>query len=138
VANEERGLHTQSAQAVAAEVVAYGGSARVGNVPGGTVFMVDPNFLTYTVTPLEIEVVVRRDAANDEAGFALKYESTRGFKSCGWTSVPGDGAWHTLKWRLEDAEFVGMYGYEFALDSDGPRYGRYAIRSVTVTKVGSW
>ena len=133
--NVERGLHTQSAAAVAADVVAYGGSARAGGVPGGSVFMVDPNFLCYRPTPVEIRVVVRRNAANDNAGFKLVYESTGGYKSPGWYTVPDNKEWHTVSWRITDAEFVGMWGYHFALESDGNQYNKYDIQSVTVTKL---
>ena len=134
--NVEKGLHTQSAANVAADVVLYGGSARAGSVPGGNVFMVDPNFLSYTSTPIEITVVVRRDAANDNAGFAIKYESTTGnSKSCGWFTVPESQDWTTMSWKITDAQFVSMYGFNFALDSDGNVYNKYSIQSVTVTKV---
>jgi hypothetical protein len=44
--NIEKGLHTMSGDALAEAVVAYGGSARAGSVPGGNVFMVDPDYLT--------------------------------------------------------------------------------------------
>jgi hypothetical protein len=131
----EKGLHTRAGAGVAAEVIAYGGSARAGSVPGGNVFMVDPNFLSYTPTPIEISVVVRRDEANDNSGFKLTYESTNGFKNCGWYTVPDNKEWHTVKWTLTDDEFVNMWGFNFSLDSDGNTYNKYYIRSVTVTKL---
>jgi len=134
--NVERGLHTQSAASIAADVLAYGGSARSGGVPGGTVFMIDPNFLTYSPEPVEITVVVRRNAANDNAGFKLNYESTSGYKESGWYTVPDNHTWHTNSWKLTDAQFVGMWGFNFSLDSDGNQYNRYDIQSVTVTKGG--
>ena len=134
--NVEKGLHTQTAMAVAADVILYGGSARAGSVPGGNVFMVDPNFLSYASTSIEITVVVRRDPANDNAGFALKYESTSSNnKSCGWYTVPEGKAWTKKTWRIDDARFVSMYGFNFALDSDGNTYNKYEIQSVTVTKL---
>jgi polysaccharide biosynthesis protein PslG len=135
VTNVEKGLHTQSAAAIAADVIAYGGSARAGGVPGGNVFMVDPNFLSYTSTPIEISIVVRRDAANDNAGFKLNYESTSGYKNFGWYTVPDNLEWHTVKWKITDAEFVSMWGFNFSLDSDGDQYNKYDIQSVTVTKL---
>ena len=134
--NVEKGLHTQSAASIAADVVAYGGSARSGSVPGGNVFMVDPNFLNYRTTPIEISVVVRRDAANDNAGFKLKYESTSGFKiSGGWYTVPDNQEWHTVKYKITDAEFNSMWAFNFSLDSDGNQNNKYDIQSVTVTKL---
>src|SRR5205807_1956764 len=86
--NIEKGLHTMSGAAVAEAVVAYGGSARAGSIPGGNVFMVDPDFMSYATTPIEITAVVRRNPANDNAGFKLNYESTTGFKNLGWYTVP--------------------------------------------------
>jgi len=132
--NTEKGLHTLAGDAVAAAVLAYGGSARAGSVPGGNMFMVDPEFLSYTTTPLEITVVVRRNAANDNAGFKLVYESTNGFKNCGWYTVPDNKQWYTKTWRIDDAQFINYWGYNFALDSDGKQYNKYFIQSVTVTK----
>ncbi len=134
--NVEKGLHTKSAETVAKDVLAYGGSARAGGVPGGNVFMVDPNFLCYTSTPIEITVVVRRNEANDNAGFKLVYESTTGYKNLGWYTVPDNKKWHTMKWKITDAQFVGMWGHNFSLNSDGDTYNKYAIQSVTVTKLG--
>ena len=127
--NVEKGLHTQSAESIAKDVVAYGGSARSGTVPGGNVFMVDPNFLSYTATPIEISVVVRRNAANDPATLRLTYESTSGYKNAEPYPVPDNKEWHTAKWKIDDAQFVSMWAYNFSLNS-----GNYCIQSVTVTK----
>jgi hypothetical protein len=133
--NHERGLHTLSGDAIAADVVAYGGPARAGGVPGGNAFVVDPSFLSYTSDPIEITVVVRRNPANDNAGFKLVYESTEGFKNFGWYTVPDNKQWHTKTWKITDAQFVGMWGYNFTLESDGNVYNKYYIQSVTVKKL---
>lgn len=134
-APEENGLHTLSGDAIGAAVLAYGGSGRAGNVPGGNAFVIDPGFLCHTPVPIEIKVEVRRNPANDNAGFKLVYESTDGFKNLGWYTIPDNLQWHTVTWRLTDAQFVGMWGYHFLLESDGNQYNRYFIRSVTVTKL---
>lgn len=132
----EKGLHTQSGADVAEAVIAYGGPARAGNVPGGNVFIVDPNFLSYASTPIEISVVVRRNPANDNAGFKLVYESTNGFKTAGsWYTIPDNREWHTHTWRIDDPQFVNYWGYNFVLESDGNQYNKYLIRSVTVRKL---
>ena len=135
----EQGLHTLSGDAVAQAVVAYGGSARAGNVPGGNLFIVDPAFLSYTTTPIEITAVVRRNEANDNAGFKLVYESTSGFKTAksGWYTVPDNKQWHTVRWRIDDAQFVNYWGYNFALESDGAKFNKYYLQSVTVEKRGN-
>lgn len=133
----EKGLHTRSGSAVAEAVVAYGGSARAGSVPGGSVFIVDPNFLSYAPTPIEITAVVRRNPANDNAGFKLVYESPSGFKTAGtWYTIPDNKQWHTVKWRIDDPQFVNYWGYNFNLESDGDKYNKYFLQSVTVTKLG--
>jgi polysaccharide biosynthesis protein PslG len=128
--NIEKGLHTQSAASIAADVVLYGGGARVGNVPGGNAFMVDPNFLTYTSTPIEITAVVRLDVANDPAKLELEYESDKGFKKAPVYDVPDNRDWHKATWRIHDEQFVGKWGFNFRLNS-----GNYVIKSVTVTKL---
>ena len=132
----EHGLHTLSGEAVAGAVVAYGGSARAGNIPGGNVFIADPEFLSYTPTPIEITAVVRRNENNDNAGFKLVYESTSGLKTAksGWFTVPDNKQWHTVRWRIDDAQFVNYWGHNFALESDGNQFNRYYLQSVTVTK----
>jgi hypothetical protein len=132
----EKGLHTRAGGAVAEAVVAYGGPARAGNVPGGSVFVVDPNFLSYESTPVEITAVVRRNPANDNAGFKLVYESPIGFKTAGtWYTIPDNRQWHTVRWRIDDPRFVNYWGFNFNLESDGDKYNKYFIKSVTVTKL---
>lgn len=132
----EQGLHTLSGDSTAQAVVAYGGSARAGSVPGGNIFIVDPAFLSYTCTPIEITAVVRRNEANDNAGFKLVYESPEGFKTAtsGWFTIPDNQRWHTVTWKIEDPRFVNYWGYNFALESDGNQYNKYYLQSVTVRK----
>jgi hypothetical protein len=128
--NVEQGLHTKSAESIAADVLAYGGSARVGTVPGGNVYMVDPNFLSYTTTPIEISAVVRRNANNDPATLTLTYESTGGYKQAKPFVIPDNTQWHTATWKIDDAQFVSQWAYNFTLNA-----GKYSIQSVTVRKV---
>ena len=85
--------------------------------------------------PIEITLVVRRNQANDNSGFKLTYESTDGSKNLGWFTVPDNKQWHTKTWKITDAQFVGMYGFHFSLDSDGNQFNKYVIQSVTVKKV---
>jgi polysaccharide biosynthesis protein PslG len=128
--NEEKGLHTLSGSAIAADVVLYGGSARAGNIPGGNAFAVDPNFLSYTSVPIEITVTVRRDAANRPASLTLEYESTTGYKKLPAFEVPDNQEWSKATWRINDAQFVNMWGFNFRYNS-----GSYFVQSVTVTKL---
>lgn len=132
----EQGLHSLSGDSVAQAVVAYGGSARAGSVPGGNLFIVDPGFLSYASTPIEITAVVRRNEANDNAGFKLVYESATGLKTAkeGWYTVPDNRQWHAVRWKIDDPQFVNYWGYNFALVSDGNAYNKYYLQSVTVRK----
>ena len=128
--NAEKGLHTQSAETIAADVLAYGGGARVGSVPGGNVYMVDPNFLSYTTVPIEISAVVRRNEKNEPAKLTLTYESTGGYKKAEPYEVPDNEKWHTATWKIDDAQFVSQWAYNFTLNS-----GKYVVQSVTVTRL---
>ena len=128
--NVEKGLHTKSAESVAADVIAYGGGARAGSVPGGNVYMVDSNFLAYTTVPIDISVVVRRNEKNDPAKLTLTYESTTGYKKADPYEVPDNEKWHTATWKIEDAQFVSQWAYNFTLNS-----GKYVVQSVTVTRL---
>jgi hypothetical protein len=130
----ERGLHHLSADAASTPVEAYGVRARDCSNSAGQSFTVDPGFMSYTTEPITVTVVVRRNAANDNAGFNLWYESTSGLRSTGsWYTIPGNDQWYTKTWTLPDAQFVGKWGYNFALNSDSPM--QYYLRSVTVSKL---
>ena len=128
--NVEKGLHTQSAASVAAAVVGYGGGARVGNVPGGNIFLVDPNFLSYDATPIEISIVCHRGPDNKPAKIGIEYESTSGYKKLPAYEIPESAEWSTAKWKITDAQFVSMWAYNFSISP-----GKYYIQSVTVTRL---
>jgi len=84
----------------------------------------------------DAEAVVRRNEANDNAGFNLTYESTSGLKGGpSWYTVPDNKKWHTVTWKLGDAQFVNYWGFNFSLNSDGNKFNKYYIQSVTVTKL---
>ena len=120
---------------IAADVVAYGGNARAGQVPkGGDTFLIDPNFLSYTPTPIEITAVVQKGPDAAPAKMEITYESPEardGYKKGQAYEVPDGANWTTLTWKLTDAQFVSMYGYNFSFSK-----GNYMLKSVTVTKVG--
>jgi hypothetical protein len=104
-----------------------------GALPGQS-FAVDPNFLSYTTTPIKITMVLRRAGAQ-AAGFNFGYESTSGFKGgFGWYTIPEGSGWTTRTWTLKDPQFVGKFGYHFSVNSDSPQHSAYRIRSVTVSK----
>ncbi|WOB11363.1 hypothetical protein [Piscinibacter gummiphilus] len=129
-ASADRGLHA----GVASVRLVAGEPARDASLSAVQAFTVDPNFLSYTTRPIRITAEVRRNGSAG-AGFNLKYESTTGTKGIGWNAVPAGDAWSTMSWVLNDAQFVGKWGYHFTFDSDSTQYSGYSIRSVTVTKL---
>jgi hypothetical protein len=114
------------------------------NVEGGSgaCFAVDPTFVSYTTTPIRITVMVRGHGSGD-AGFNLKYESDAPIASAdanglvgsadGWFHIEGT-TFREKSWSVPNARFVGMYGYNFCLDSDGPSHSQFSIRQVTVSR----
>jgi hypothetical protein len=128
--NIERGLHTQSGDAIAADVILYGGNARAGNVPGGNVYMVDPNFLSYDTVPIEITALVRRNEKNDPFKLTLEYESTSGYKKPEPFEIPEGQEWQKATWKITDPQFVSSWAFDFRFNS-----GKYSIQSVTVTRL---
>jgi hypothetical protein len=129
----ERGLHHLSADAASTPVEAYGVPARDCSKSAGQSFSVAPEFTSYTTEPITITVVVRRNAANDNAGFNLWYESTSGIRGTGeWYTIPGNDQWYTKTWTINDAQFAGKWGYNFMFNGDTPR--PYYLTSVTVSK----
>ncbi|MDA7882060.1 endo-1,4-beta-xylanase [Akkermansiaceae bacterium] len=129
------GLRSLASESIASDVVAYGGSARHGSIPGGNVFVVNPAFLSYDSVPIEISAVVRRNEKNENSGFKLVYESTTGFKTAGhWYTVPDNKKWHTVTWKIADPQFVNYWGYNFSLVSDGDTYNKYYLKSISVKK----
>jgi hypothetical protein len=133
--NIEKGLHMVNADTSSKSVTVDGGPARDCSVGSGVAFTVDPNFVSYTHTPMQISAVVRSISTNDHPGFNLKYESASGRKGIGWNFVPGTDRWYTLTWTLKDEEFVGNWGYHFSFDSDSKEHSNYYLQRVTVTKV---
>jgi hypothetical protein len=109
--NIEKGLHVVNAETSSRPVTVDGGPARDCSVGSGLAFTVDPNFVSYDHTPLQISAVVRKISGNDNPGFNLKYESASGRKGIGWNFVPAGDGWHNLTWTLTDDEFVGNWGY---------------------------
>jgi hypothetical protein len=128
--NVEKGLHTLSGDSIAADVVTYGGNARVGTMAGGNVFLIEPTFLTYTSTPVEISIVCRRDPKNTPARIQVEYESITGYKKLEGYNIPENADWQTATWKITDTQFVGKWGFHFRMDP-----GSYYVKSVTVTKV---
>jgi len=134
----EKGLHTMAADSIAADVLAYGGNARSGEVPkGGNVFYVDPNFLSYDTVPLEITAMVKRNEKGEKASIGFEYESNKtpreGYRNVQPQEIPEDASqWHKLTWKIDDCQFVGTWAFHFRIQAD-PK--KYRIQSLTVTRL---
>jgi hypothetical protein len=134
--NREQGLHPAKKDSLAA-VEVQGEWARDCSKASSVAFTIDPNFLSYVQAPIQIRTRVRRGTANDAAGFNLKYESNKGWRSIGWNSIPSADKWYTLSWTISDDEFVGKWGHHFSLDSDSTNHSGYYLQDVTVTKLNA-
>ncbi len=135
--NSEQGLHHMNSDSSSRSTTSpYGASRFCGQAPTQN-FEIDPNFLAYDTVPVRVTAVVRRNQNNDNAGFNLFYESTSGYKNHegGWYTIPGNDQWYTRTWIIEDAQFVGKYGYNFALRSDSTQYSQYYLQSLSVELV---
>jgi hypothetical protein len=76
--------------------------------------------------------MVRRNAADAPVKLNLEYESVTGYKKAEPYEVPDNKEWHTAVWKIDDAQFVSQWAFNFRFNS-----GTYCIQSVTVTKVGN-
>lgn len=109
---------------------------------GGATFTVDPAFLSYTTTPIRITAVLRALGTGDP-GFNLKYESNAPLSQSDGNGLVGSSqGWHRVAstnfyentWTLPNPRFVGLYGYNFTFDSDGPSHSQFSIQKITVSK----
>lgn len=140
-AGNEQGLHYAGTPI---EAVVDGETVWDIGFSNGNRFAVDPNFMSYDSEPIRITAVVRfkgdvNDSTIANAGFNLKYEKVDGLaytgRSGGWRTVPRDNNWHEIVWDVNDAQFVGFWGYNFSLDSDSTKHSQYYLKSIKVEKV---
>ncbi len=138
--NHDRGLHQLNPNRSSTAANVYGTTARLCNDGSGHVmqcFEVDPNFISFRPRHVNITITARRNKRNTPAGFVVGYESTTGLKhngAGGWWTIPGNNRWYTHTFKLSDAEFVGMWAYNFDINSDRPNKGGYYIKKIVVTK----
>ena len=80
-------------------------------------FWVDPQFATFGGKSFEITAVVRRIAPDKVAGMSIDYESSRGYVGSDYHNIPEDESWHEISWTVQDANFVGAWGWNFRLNA---------------------
>ncbi|HBC87811.1 MAG TPA: glycosyl hydrolase [Lentisphaeria bacterium] len=84
-------------------------------------FRVDPTFASFGSKDLEITIVARRTAPDKKAVISLLYESLKGYKGApgGNFEIPADDQWHENTWKVNDANFVGGWGWNFRTEATG-------------------
>jgi hypothetical protein len=96
-------------------------------------FSVDPRFTPFGTKALEITALVRRIAPDKVSGMSLNYESERGYVDTTYLNIPESDEWHTLSWKVDDANFVAAWGWNFRLNAiSSPN--EFLIKEVRVTK----
>ena len=110
-------------------------------VPGKPVtmrmFRVAPSFVGPDSRNLELTLVARRLAADKPSKLKIYfYESAKGYRPPDnpvW-DIPAGDQWQEHTWKVSDANFVGQWGYNIALQSPGPN--GCLIKEVRLTKAG--
>ena len=80
-------------------------------------FWVDPQFAPLGTTALEITAVVRRKAPDTTAGMIIDYESDKGYVGSEYRTIPEGDGWQQVSWTVQDANFVGTWGWHFRLNA---------------------
>jgi polysaccharide biosynthesis protein PslG len=99
-------------------------------------FQVDPQFLPYGAKRILITATVRRLSTDKAAGFSINYESQKGYVNTSYSTIPEDGSWHEISWNLNDANFVGAWGWNFRLNAISSP-SDFLIKEVRVKKLQS-
>ena len=137
--NTDSGLHELSPNQTSQAVTAYGSPARLVNDSYADIyqdFEVDPNFISYLPSTVEITVVARRDPNDDPASFQIGYESTTGIlqqTTEGSWAIPGNDQWYSHTFTITDAEFDSKWGFNFFLNSVSPSNGEFFVQSISVS-----
>jgi hypothetical protein len=138
--NREQGIAQVNPQTTVA-VNLLDHSLRRSNRAGGgegiyAYFRVDPLFASFGTTALAITVVARR-AGEQAAGMDVCYESLKGYRGTGkrWEVQAGE-EWQEHTWTVDNANFVGGWGWNFRTDIGGSP-GDVFIKEVRVRKLGA-
>lgn len=97
-------------------------------------FALDPQVVPFGAKKLEVTAVVRRLSSDRVAGMTLDYESTKGYVSAQYYNIPEGDQWQDISWKLEDASFVGAWGWNFRLNAiSSPN--EFLIREIKVREL---
>ena len=96
-------------------------------------FSVDPQFAPFGSRTFEITAVVRRIAPDKVAGMSLNYKSQRGYVDTAYHNIPESDEWHQITWKVDDANFVGAWGWNFRINAiSSPN--EFLIKEVRIRK----
>jgi hypothetical protein len=96
---------------------------------------VDPQFVPFGTKDLDITIVAKRVSPDKSAGMNLTYESDKGYGAVkdGWWTIPKGDQWQEHTWKVNNANFVGQWGWNFRFDATGSA-NEFLIREVRVKK----
>jgi hypothetical protein len=97
-------------------------------------FAVDPKFMPFGTRAVEVAAKVKRIKPDMTAGLALTYESMQGYVDQGYVNIPEDDQWHVLRWTINNANFVGAWGWNFRLNAIGSP-NDFLVSEVAVRKL---
>ena len=97
-------------------------------------FRINPSFAGFADKKFDITIVARC-LPGKPTGFKVSYESATGYTDApgGWKNIPADDKWHELVWSVDNASFVGAWGWNFRTDAIGAPAECY-IKEVRVKK----
>ena len=107
----------------------------------GLSFTVDPAFMSYDTHAVKITAVLRGNGVGDP-GFNFKYESNVPLSYTDWAGRSNTDGWHSIKgiaateksWIVSNPRFIGVFGYNFTFDTDGPTHADFSLVSLKVEK----
>ncbi|QDL98010.1 glycosyl hydrolase [Rhodopseudomonas palustris] len=80
-------------------------------------FSVSPQFVPWGTRRLQITATVKRLPGSPKAGFSLDYESQGGYVNAPYREIPNQADWQEMTWTIDDANFVGQWGWHFRLNA---------------------
>ncbi|NEW97912.1 glycosyl hydrolase [Rhodopseudomonas sp. BR0G17] len=80
-------------------------------------FAVSPQFVPWGTRRLQISATVKRLPGSPKAGFSLDYESQKGYVNASYREIPSETDWQELTWTIDDANFVGQWGWHFRINA---------------------
>ena len=109
-----------------------------GRISNMHMFRANTSFVASNAKALDITVVVRRlDQAKPAKIHIYFYESAGGYKppTDPWWEIPAGEQWQEHTWKVSDANFVGQWGYNIAVETPSP--GGLLLKEIRVTKAGA-